>query len=235
MDCEEFLDTDDGVDGNEAPLNGDSGDVNNAVTEEEYDAYNLSEESRQVLREIDAEQDSEKRVSKLLCEAYRQGRQDMRFEIGEDWRKISVFIAYTICKSMNVDDSLAMYNHRQPFHYNDTLFGEVKEVDPQLCFRLMSANLSSSSPDIFSWKQADLKNPANERDISNEIDCWKERVQSYLEENLLPQPLSIVFVPDTCHGRGNSFLLVYDSQSDAARVRTRLAEILGRPSKLYML
>jgi hypothetical protein len=230
MDCQEFFDSDNGLNGNEASADDANDDANGASAEEEYDAYNLSKESRHVLREIDVKQDPEKKVSQLLREAYSQGRRNMRSEIGADWRKMSVFIAYTFCKSMNVYESLrmlAMYNHRQPFKYEDPLPGERKEVEPRFCSRLLSANLTSSSPDIFKWKQAALKNPANEREISNEIAYWTERIQSYLQEHMLPEPLAITFVPDTRHGRGNSFLLVFVNQSDAAAVRTRLTEIYG--------
>jgi hypothetical protein len=201
---------------------------------EEYDGYNLGAESRRVMQEIDSERDEEKKVKLLIAAAYRQGRRSMREEVGAEWSKMAVFIAWSSRKSLNVYDTLrkiVMFEARKPFVYAHPVTGETVEVEPKLCSRLLSADLASAS-DIFKWKQADLKNAGNDRDVERLIGYWREDIVAYFKDSGLPVPEAIAFVPDSRHGRGNSFLLVFEEVQDAAAVRTQLFEIRSEPVKI---
>lgn len=135
--------------------------------EEEYDAYNLDEDSQRSMHEIDSKKDEARKVNLLLSAANRQGRKDMRTEIAEEWNKMAVFIAWSACKSLNVYDTLRkmiMYEARKPFVYPHPMTGEAVEVEPILCSRLMSASHANASQ-LFKWNQSFLNDVRNAREV----------------------------------------------------------------------
>jgi hypothetical protein len=159
-----------------ASASAEDGDEFDFSAEEEYDAYNSDDQTRQVMREINSEVDGDKRVKLLMRAAYAMGRKEMRVEVADGWQKMAFYIAWSTCKSLNVYDQLrmmVMYEARQPFQYANTQTGQAVQVKPACCSRLLSASLSDTSAGIFHWKRDFLNNLANQREIERAIASWK--------------------------------------------------------------
>ncbi|GAQ79805.1 hypothetical protein KFL_000380370 [Klebsormidium nitens] len=183
-------------------------------------------------------QESAEESGARLCKAYEKLRELRTLRaakkgLEDHLQPLGGLIAWMACSSLNKYETLRkliMYEARKPFSYFNSELGENVTAEPQNCARIVLEKYSIKDeciPALFKWSERAYNDPESAEHNQGAVEAFKEGIQEYLADNLLPIPKSIEYIIDRKHARGNSFLCVYNEAREAILVKGRRTELEG--------
>jgi hypothetical protein len=179
-----------------------------------------------------------------LCKAYERlhylkGVQAAKQGMENHLRPLGPLIAWMACSSLNKYNTLRlmiMYEARKPFSFYDSASGQHIRTEPYNCVPLVAEKFSirdPAVPELFRRGVRDVADRAENKRHEQEVDDFKEEILEFCEDRVLPRPEAIEFTMDKKHSRGNNFLLVFKSASEATLLRGLRGELGGCPVRFH--